>query len=87
MASCNSSQKGSGTGEGRKETVPGVGSCTVVAKAWLPHQSSVTQTWKATAKGVAKPSYPSTPKNLTKGTRKVHQLGYVCVTKSDPVQS
>lgn len=62
MASCNSSQKGSSTGQGRKGTVPGVGSCAVVATAWLPHQSSVTQAWKALRKML-----PSPPKNRTEG--------------------
>lgn len=62
VASCNSSPKGSSTGEGRKGTVPGVGSCAVVATAWLPHQSAVTQAWKALRKML-----PSPPKNRTEG--------------------
>lgn len=39
VASCDSTQKGSSTGEDRKGTVPGAGSCAVVAKAWVPHHS------------------------------------------------
>lgn len=85
MASCSSGQKGSGTGEDRKGTVPEVGSWAVLAKARLPYQSSVTQTWKATEKGVAKPSYPSTPKNLTEGKLGKFISRAVCLVKSDTV--